>query len=475
MTSNGCESKSYCYATGVEAEIAFPDTSSSNIPSSNFIEGTIVVKGADSIHAGLDYLIRAGHVLYPNGDQGVIADVWEVCEGLLGGAGSLSGCGVRTYATEMHTAQMLITGLSTSQPIWVQIQVSGTTLTWYYSYNGDTWSEYSSYTMPSTFNPSFEVGTKSVDAGLSTAYYYQFGVFAQSAFSNPFEVEFYHISYYRNSAWTIVPTAQSVYGPNTMVDNDWVLAVSTWDLQGVINPAGSGSYIGDVGFESCTGCSTLPEYTQLWTETTSFVQPIFGHNTYTDSSYTTSFTLTFKNQVTEGDLLVVAVATYATGVSFSVSDPVGSDGQGNTWTSAIAECVNYCVQIFYTTAKSTSSGETVTITTSSTTTYTYAFGSEYSLAAGILDQTSYCPSSCTGTPYASSFTPIQGSVVVDVAADQAGGWTQSSGFTMIGTNTGWSAGSEYAANWPGGATTAVWGADTGSSSFAFGEVAASFE
>lgn len=51
------------------------DTSPSSIPSGNWLEGTINLQGEDSKTTGLDYLIRAAHVLYPNGAHGLVADM----------------------------------------------------------------------------------------------------------------------------------------------------------------------------------------------------------------------------------------------------------------------------------------------------------------------------------------------------------------------------------------------------------------
>ena len=65
-----------------------------------------------------------------------------------------------------------------------------------------------------------------------------------------------------------------------------------------------------------------------------------------------SFTMSYPNDwVYKGDLLIVAVGTTSSSATFTVSDPTGSGGQGNTWSSAVSQCTNDCVKVFYAVAK----------------------------------------------------------------------------------------------------------------------------
>jgi hypothetical protein len=203
-------------------------------------------------------------------------------------------------------------------------------------------------------------------------------------------------------------------------------------------------------------------WTWSWSPVTAFVQSGWGHNSCS-TTCSSSFGLTLSSSVTSGDLLEVAVGTYATGGSFSVTDTIK-----NSWSSAITACVNDCVQIFYTTSKFTGT-DTITISTSYSSTYTYAFTIEISHTSGSVDKTSYCPSSCSGNPSVTSFTPVTGAAVVDIAAGESS-WSNVSPYNMIGTNTLWSAASEYAMDWNSGSTTAPWTASGGT----LGEVAVSF-
>ena len=54
---------------------------------------------------------------------------------------------------------------------------------------------------------------------------------AQSAFTGTFNVNFQNPSYYRNGAWTAIPTAWSIYGAYSYYDGSWKYASSTWYLQ----------------------------------------------------------------------------------------------------------------------------------------------------------------------------------------------------------------------------------------------------
>jgi len=182
-----------------------------------------------------------------------------------------------------------------------------------------------------------------------------------------------------------------------------------------------------------------------------------------------SFKISFQNIVTKGDLLAVMVGTYAIGATFTVSDPTGSGGQGNTWSSAISQCGNDCVQVFYAVTKASGS-ETVTVTTTASSTYTYGFIAEYGGLSNAPDNSSPGYGSI-GNPHVNSFTPSIGTVVFAVAAG-CSGWTPTTGYQMISKNTGWNVASEFAVDWNGASTTAQW---TANSYNAWGEVAASFK
>ena len=194
--------------------------------------------------------------------------------------------------------------------------------------------------------------------------------------------------------------------------------------------------------------------------TSSEVQVGGGHN----SPPSTSFSVAFGKSVTSGDLLVALVGTYTTGLSYSISD-----SQNNHWTPGISDCTNYCVQIFYTQATS-SAADTVTFSATSdpSSDYIYGFIAEFS-------GTSYLGKASTGTsgscPSVTSITPESGSAVVGIASVIGGGWSHGSGYSMIGSSTGWYTASEWAANWGGSSTTAPWSAPC---SVTFDEVAESF-
>jgi len=290
------------------------------------------------------------------------------------------------------------------------------------------------------------------------------------------------ISYYFNSEWN--PSYTVSWPPSGSTAAAYVYDGGS--LTGFAFSVGAGSPPSWIGLSSTlesmsfcvsgsSGCTTPTpaQGTKLWVQAGSEVQTNQAHNTCS-TTCTTQFTVTFSNQVTKGDLLIVMVGTYTTGVTFTVSDPTTAGGQGNSWSSAISKCVNDCVQIFYATALSTSS-ETVTITVSSSTSYyTYGFIAEFSGAAGTLDHTSYCASSCSGNPQVSSFSPSAYSVVVDVSAvNSVGGtWTPGNGYTMIGPgNYAWSSAAEWGVYWVG-STTSPW---TFTPTSTYGEVAASFK
>jgi hypothetical protein len=208
-------------ATAVEAEITFVNTNPSSIPSGNWLEGTIALQGEDNTYNGLDYLARAAHVLYPNGVHGVVADFWKDCEGLSG-----SNCG-GTSATELTAFILDIYGLSASQSIYVRITDSNNVLYWYYSYNGNTWYQYYSYQPPSTFKQVFYLGTVGIiQPPYFTAYFYQFGIWAQTAFSCKlcFEVQINNPSYYQSGGWNTVQSAETMSGPYTYFDEEWTLS-----------------------------------------------------------------------------------------------------------------------------------------------------------------------------------------------------------------------------------------------------------
>lgn len=253
MTGSGCGNPpTYCIATEARVAIGFPGTSHNVIPSGNFLEGTISLKGADCCTHGVDYLIRAAHVLYPSGNHGLVADFWKTCEGLL------YGCGL-PGAWELMAYVLVITGLSDSQQIYVKIQTTSTAINWLYSYDGANWYQVTSWTPPSSFNHDLQIGTNNIQSPpYYTAFYYQFGVWAQSAFTGAFTVSIINPSYYRNGAWTAVPRAFSMYGPDSFFDETWNLASNTWGLCSA--PPYPGTYF-YLWYQS--GC-TLGEVVRLW-------------------------------------------------------------------------------------------------------------------------------------------------------------------------------------------------------------------
>jgi len=192
--------------------------------------------------------------------------------------------------------------------------------------------------------------------------------------------------------------------------------------------------------------------------TNSFVQSSEGHNTIGN----TSFTVSFSSSVTSGDILIVMEGTYVAGVTFSIP----SDSQGNTWTAAVSTSCGSsdCVGIWYAFASSTGS-DTVTLSSPSTSVYTYGFILEVS---GTYNLNQESTGSGTGNPSVTSFTPYTGALVVAVAAGPSG-WGAGTGYSLLGSNTGWNSGGEYAASW-GDSTAAPFSTSGGS----FAEAAASF-
>lgn len=181
-----------------------------------------------------------------------------------------------------------------------------------------------------------------------------------------------------------------------------------------------------------------------------------------------SFTMSYPNDwVYKGDLLIVAVGTTSSSATFTVSDPTGSGGQGNTWSSAVSQCTNDCVKVFYAVAKS-SSADAVTITTTASGVYTYGFILEYGGLSGSVDKTS-TGSGASGNPHVTSFSPSLGTAVFGIAAGPTG-WTAGTGYIMIGSSTGWNAATEYGVDWNSTSTTVPWTGTSGS----YGEAAASF-
>ena len=164
-----------------------------------------------------------------------------------------------------------------------------------------------------------------------------------------------------------------------------------------------------------------------------------------------SFTMSYTYSVKQGNLLVVMVATYGSGVTLTVSDPTGSGGQGNTWHSAISGCTLNCVLVSYAVAKTTGS-ETVTITTTQSSYYTYAFILEYGGLSGTSD-TSSTLNGYSGNPAVAALSPSLGSAVFAVAYGPTG-WSPGTGYVMIGSSTGWNAAAQFGVDWNGATTNA---------------------
>lgn len=193
--------------------------------------------------------------------------------------------------------------------------------------------------------------------------------------------------------------------------------------------------------------------------TNNYVQSNEGHNTIGN----TSFTLSFSNSVSSGDILIVMEGTYTSGVTFSTP----SDSQGNTWSAAVSTYCGSsdCVGIWYAFAKSTGS-DTITLSSPSTSVYTYGFILE---SSGTYAFDKESTGSGTSSPSVTSFTPYTGALVVAVGAGPSG-WGAGTGYTILGSNSGWNAGGQYVPSW-GDATTAPFSTSGGS----FAEAAASFE
>jgi hypothetical protein len=171
-----------------------------------------------------------------------------------------------------------------------------------------------------------------------------------------------------------------------------------------------------------------------------------------NSPPTESFTVSFGNPVVVGqDLLVASEATYAHSSGFATP----TDTQGNTWTLDIYLSSAYdSLAIWHTLAKS-SGPDTVTFSTTQTSDFTYAFVREFTGYSGA-EQSVNFDQGASGQPHVPSFTPDSGALVFDLVAANGGGWSSSSGFTMIGGNTGWYTAAEFAPAWSGGSTTASW-------------------
>jgi hypothetical protein len=106
--------------------------------------------------------------------------------------------------------------------VYVKIISTSITLTWYYSFDGANWYQYDSFVPPPSYNHNLYLGT--INEGwpwcqpYGYVYYYQFGAWAQSAFSGTFNVQFVNPSYYMNGVWTAIPTAESIYGEHSYFD-----------------------------------------------------------------------------------------------------------------------------------------------------------------------------------------------------------------------------------------------------------------
>ncbi|HZW56863.1 MAG TPA: hypothetical protein VFF30_11290 [Nitrososphaerales archaeon] len=249
-------------ATAVQAQITFPSTNPSSIPSGNWLEGTINLQGQDCCITGQDYMMRAAHVLYPDGHHGVVADMWEDCEGL--GTGQQCG-GFPGWAKELTAFILNIYGLSAGQTIYVKMVDSSNVIYWYYSYDGNSWMQYYSYTPPSTFKQVFYLGTVSpiIYGPYFTAYYYQFGFWTQSHWNcnSCFQVQIKNPSYYQSGAWHTVQTAESMQGPYTYFDQDWALS-NTGFVGATANVPQSSPVV--TFYEACGTCRGIADNTKLW-------------------------------------------------------------------------------------------------------------------------------------------------------------------------------------------------------------------
>jgi len=258
MTANGCQPKTYCSGTKARAQISFAITPSI-IPSGNWLEGTINLEGQDTTYSGVDYAMRAAHVMYRDGSQGLVADFWQDCEGIYN-YNKVCGPGLG-WAHELYAFILQIYGLPSGQNIWLMIDTSTSgVIKWSYSYDGSTWTQYASYKPPSTFIPAVYLGTVSsiYAPPYFTAFYYQFGVWAQTTFKGTFDVFINYPAYYRNSAWTSIPTAYSMGGGGSFYDEDWKYTSNGWSTVSETHPNPSASIM----FYS--GSSSLPDNTCLW-------------------------------------------------------------------------------------------------------------------------------------------------------------------------------------------------------------------
>jgi len=191
--------------------------------------------------------------------------------------------------------------------------------------------------------------------------------------------------------------------------------------------------------------------------TSQVVQSYEGNGTYP------SFQLTFSGVVHAGDLLIAVEGTTYGGLTYSAP----YDTQNNNWISVNTYCGTYaCVVIWYANASKTSSPDTVTLSSPSSSFATYGFIMDVS-GGSFLGYYS-TGSGSSGNPSVSSFVPTPGSFVVAVAAGPTS-WSAGSGYSLVGSNTGWSSAAEFAAIW-GDSTTAPFG----SSSTYYAEIAASF-
>lgn len=149
--------------------------------------------------------------------------MWEDCEGVPGNA-----CGKSSH-TELLAFILVISGLSASQPIFVEMKDVNNVLYWLYSYDGNTWMQYDSFTPPPTFKQVFYLGTTGIfpyGYPYFTAYFYQFGMWSQSPIGckPSVNVEIQNPSYYQSGNWHTVAQAESMQGLYTYYDYGWTLS-----------------------------------------------------------------------------------------------------------------------------------------------------------------------------------------------------------------------------------------------------------
>jgi len=212
----------------VGLQVAFGPNDSTHLPQGGFLAAGIEVHSADCCTDGIDYGYKFDALLWSNGSQSVVGDVWKTCD-------SNAGCGGHTWKVLLFHHIELLRGLNSNESLNLVLKWVGHSVEWSYSSVSSN-RTMAIFSAPASDNAAFNAGWDGPQNPYpGGALFFQFGVSALSQPSKGWSVLLTCPSVYWNGAWTCVSHAQTVQGDQSYWKALWRWGEFFPDVKAVAN------------------------------------------------------------------------------------------------------------------------------------------------------------------------------------------------------------------------------------------------